>query len=249
MEFAHISLGPLTLHFYGLMYALAAINAVFLTHWIAKKKNITISRTDLTDIVFWGMIGGVLGGRIGYIFLYDFSYFLQHPLQIFAVWNGGMSIHGGLVGGGIALVSIIKIKKLPFMQTVDLFMPALALGLMFGRFGNFVNGELPGRITESSWGVDFGDGENRHVSSLYAAFKDFTLCGILLFVSLVVRPRSGILTALFFLLYGVFRFIVEFFRQPDPQVGFLAFGLSMGQILSLFVFFFGVGYFFWVRKK
>lgn len=242
MSFAHISLGPITLHFYGLMYALAAICGVFITYWIAKKKNIDITRTDIADVVFWVMIGGVIGGRIAYVLVYDFSYFFENPSQIPAVWNGGMSIHGGLVGGGIALVTILKIKKIPFVQTVDLFMPALALGLMFGRFGNFVNGELPGRITESSWGIDFGDGENRHVSSLYAAFKDFTLCVILLSVLFFTRPKAGVVTGLFFMLYGTFRFVVEFFREPDAQVGFLALGLSLGQWLSVGVFLFGASY-------
>ena len=249
MSFAHISIGPLTLNFYGLMYALAAVVAVFFTHFVAQRRNVDISRTDIADIVFWTMIGGVLGGRLAYVLVYNFSYYMSHLSKIPAVWDGGMSIHGGLVGGGIALFLIIKKQKRSFSETVDLFMPALALGLAFGRVGNFVNMELPGRITDVPWGMDFGDGENRHVSSLYAAGKDILLSGILLVLVLFIRPQPGVVTACFFLLYGVFRFVVEFFREPDPQIGFLLFGFSMGQWLSVAVFLFGILYLVWLRKK
>ncbi len=245
---AHISLGPITLHFYGLMYATAAVSGYFVTKWFANRMGAKISPDAIADIIFWTMIGGVLGGRIFYVLVYDFSYFLLSPLQIFAVWNGGMSIHGGLLGGAVALYFVIKKHGLDFRRGVDFFMPALALGLAFGRLGNFVNGELPGRVTDVIWGMDFGDGMNRHPSSLYAVCKDLLLCFIIVILGVKKQLAPGVLTGLFFVLLGVFRFIVEFFREPDPQLGLLAFGLSMGQWLSFGVFFFGVGYIFVAGK-
>lgn len=239
-SFAHISIGPLTLNFYGLMYAVGAIVGYFITVWIAKKKGSPLAKEVVADIVFWAMIGGVIGGRLFYVFVYDPSYYLQNPLQIPAVWNGGMSIHGGLLGGALALYIILKKKKLPLCETADLFVPAIAIGLLFGRLGNFVNGELPGRITDVSWGLNFGDGENRHPYPLYAAIKNLLLFGILLFLTLKKKLSPGTLTSLFLILLGIFRFCTEFFRQPDPQIGFLAFGLSLGQYLSLVVIGLGI---------
>jgi phosphatidylglycerol:prolipoprotein diacylglycerol transferase len=238
VNFAHIPIGPISLNFYGLMYAFGAVTGYFLTVWFSKKIGRKLPHEILSDIIFWGMIGGVIGGRIFYIFAYDFSFFLEHPSQIIAVWNGGMSIHGGLIGGGISAFIFLKKKKFPFWKTVDMFMPALALGLAFGRFGNFINGELPGKLTEMPWGIDFGDGLLRHPSSLYAMGKDILLCGILLLLG-IKGQKPGVLTGSFFLLLGCFRFLVEFFREPDPQIGFLTLGLSLGQWLSVFVIFFG----------
>jgi phosphatidylglycerol:prolipoprotein diacylglycerol transferase len=248
-SFAHISLGPLTLNFYGFMYAVGAVAGYFVTVWFAKKRGSDISKEIIADIIFWAMMGGVLGGRVFYVLVYDPSYYLANPLQIPAVWNGGMSIHGGLLGGALALSTILKKKNLSFCETVDLFVPAIALGLLFGRIGNFVNGELPGRVTDVSWGLDFGDGENRHPYPLYAAAKNLTLFGILLILGLRKKLRPGSLTSTFIILLGIFRFFTEFFRQPDPQIGLLAFGLSLGQYLSLGVVLLGIFYFLMTRKK
>ena len=245
---AHISIGPLTLNFYGLMYAMSAVCGYFVTKWFFRWRQQLIPKEAISDIIFWTMIGGVLGGRLFYVLVYNPLYFIENPAKILAVWNGGMSIHGGFLGGGTALFLIVKKLKLPFVKTVDFFMPALALGLAFGRLGNFVNGELPGRITDISWGLDFGDGENRHPSSLYAVFKDVLLFSILIILGIWKKLHAGTLTALFFIALGIFRFTVEFFRAPDPQLGLLAFGLSMGQWLSVGVFVFGVLYYLNTKK-
>ncbi len=238
---ASLSIGPLTLHFYGLMYATGAVCAYFLTRWVARKVGKPFSSDHLTDVIFWTMLGGVIGGRLAYSFLYNPDIYLADPVQILMVWQGGMSIHGGLLGGFFGLLfACYKIKR-PIAEVADLFLPALALGLAFGRLGNFVNGELFGRITEVPWGMDFGDGENRHPSQLYAMLKDLLLCAIFLFLILRISWKPGVLSGLFFCMYAVFRFIVEFFRAPDPQLGLLALGLSMGQWLSMVLFFVGLG--------
>lgn len=231
------------------MYALGAVLGYFLTKKIAEIKNKKITSEEISDVIFWTMIGGVIGGRLFYVFVYNFSQYAENPWEIFAVWHGGMSIHGGFLGGALGLFLLSRKIKKSILFLADLFMPALALGLAFGRLGNFVNGELFGRPTALPWGMDFGDGVLRHPSQLYAIFKDLLLCGILLFFSLRRQLSSGKLSAIFFLLYGVFRFVVEFFREPDPQLGFLFFGLSMGQILSMGVFIFGIVVYFKRAEK
>ncbi len=236
-----VTIGPITLHFYGLMYALAAVCAFFVTRWLARKKHDPLTTDNLIDVIFWTMLGGVIGGRIFYAVVYNPEVYLADPLEIIKVWRGGMSIHGGLLGGFFGLLFAARQIKRPIAEIADLFLPALALGLAFGRFGNFVNGELVGRVTDLTWGIDFGDGNNRHPSQLYAMAKDILL--FLIFFVLVLRTswRAGILSGLFFCLYAVFRFVVEFFRAPDAQVGFLTLGLSMGQWLSILLFVVGAG--------
>lgn len=225
------------------MYALAAVSGYFLTAKIAVLKNTKITKEQISDAIFWAMLGGVLGGRIFYVLVYNFDFFLANPAEIFAVWHGGMSIHGGLLGGALGLFFFARKIKMNLWVLADLFAPAIALGLAFGRMGNFINGELVGRPTDFFFGMDFGDGVSRHPSQLYAVFKDLLLCGILLFLSLHKKMPTGKLTAIFLLLYGVFRFFVEFFREPDSQIGLLFGLLSMGQVLSVGVFIFGVGLF------
>ncbi|QQS58957.1 prolipoprotein diacylglyceryl transferase [Candidatus Peregrinibacteria bacterium] len=256
-QIAHFSIGPITIHFYGFMYALGAVNAFFLTRWIFRKKGEFISSEAMGDLLFWTMLFGVLGGRFFYAFVYNPSYFLVHPIDIIAFWKSGgiagMSIHGGLIGGMMGLWWGCQKQKLSFWRMADHFLPAIAIGLALGRLGNFVNGELVGRITEVPWGMDFGDGENRHPAQLYAVMKDVLLCAI--FLPLVFHlpsekresekgsPREfiqkspfGTLSALFLMTLAVFRFMVEFFRAPDAHIGLLAEGLSIGQWLSTGLF-------------
>lgn len=238
---AHFDIGPLTIHFYGLMYATAAVSAFFVTKWFAARRKEILSADEIIDVIFWTLLFGVLGGRIFYVFIYNFGYFFHNPLQIYAVWNGGMSIHGGLLGGSVGvMIAARKIGK-PLLTIADLFMPALALGLAFGRFGNFVNGELAGRVTAAPWGMDFGDGQNRHPAQLYAVLKDIVLALIITGLGLRKRFASGILTGVFFCTLAVFRFLVEFFREPDSQLGLIGFGLSMGQWLSVALLVVGLG--------
>jgi phosphatidylglycerol:prolipoprotein diacylglycerol transferase len=240
-DYAVINIGPVSLHFYGLMYAVGAIIAFFITRWYARKTKAPLNDEEITNIIFWAMIGGVIGGRIFYTLVYNFEYYFNNPLQILAVWQGGMAIHGGFIGGGLALWLVCRWMKKSFWQVADAFAPGLAFGLAMGRIGNFVNGELVGRVTDVPWGMDFGDGENRHPSQLYAVIKDIALSGFLALVGSRVPFAPGVITGLFFQTYGIFRFAVEYFRQPDPQLGFLAFGFTMGQWLSIGLIIVGSG--------
>lgn len=236
-----LQIGPVSLYFYGAMYALAGIFAYLLIRFWAKKKGLTSSSETILDLVFWSFIGGVLGARIFYVLVYNLPYFLDYPLQIFAVWNGGMSIHGGLIGGAIGFLLFCKKKKLDAMKFADISVVALALGMALGRLGNFVNGELPGRVTDHSIGMDFGDGENRHPAQLYAVAKDLILFTMFSFVLWKIQWKkyTGLVISCFLMAYAVFRFTVEFFREPDAQLGFIVSWITMGQILSLILF--GVG--------
>jgi len=228
------------------MYALGAVVAYFLTAKIAEIKKSKITKNEISDAIFYAMIGGVLGGRIFYVFVYHFPFFAENPAEIFKVWHGGMSIHGGFLGGAAGLFWFSRRIKKNFWDFADLFAPAIALGLAFGRLGNFVNGELVGRKTDFFLGKSF---DGRHPSQLYAVLKDLFLAGILLFFVLKRNFSRGKISAIFLILYGIFRFFVEFFRAPDPQLGLFFGVISMGQILSIFVFSLGVALFWHFSKK
>lgn len=237
-----LQIGSIQLYFYGFMYAISAICGYFLLRFWSKKKQIEVSKENILDLVFWTFLGGVVGGRVFYSVVYNFDFFIANPLSIFAVWNGGMSIHGGLLGGAIAFYLFCSRKKLPLGNLADISVVAIALGLALGRLGNFVNGELPGRITDLSIGMDFGDGENRHPSQLYAVAKDLILFfsfSYILWKSDITK-NAGSIFSYFLISYGMMRFAVEFFRAPDPQIGFVFSIFSMGQFLSTLVIIIGI---------
>lgn len=187
------------------------------------------------DAIFYGALGVVLGGRIGYVLFYQSAYFLQNPLQVFAVWQGGMSFHGGFLGVLVAMFFFAKKYGQNWLALMDFIAPLVPIGLATGRLGNFINGELWGRPTMSDWGMIFPqvDALARHPSQLY----EFSLEGVLMFVLLWFYSSkaraSGSVSALFLLSYGCFRFLVEYTREPDANLGLLSFGLSMGQWLSV----------------
>lgn len=239
-----LQLGPLAIHWYGLTY-LAAFG---LFVWLGSKRlhhepfaSIRApqpwTRRDVEDILFLGVMGVVLGGRLGYCLFYKPAYYLSHPLEVFAVWQGGMSFHGGLLGVMLAMVWYARTRSRPFFEVMDFVAPCVPTGLAAGRVGNFINGELWGRVADPSlpWGMVFrGAGDlPRHPSQIY----QFLLEGLLLFVLLWLYARTprarGRVAAMFVLGYGVFRFIAEFFRQPDDHLGLLALGMSMGQWLCV----------------
>lgn len=230
------SLGPVSVHWYGIMYLLGFSGAWYLARLRADTKDSPLQPDQISDLIFYGAMGVVLGGRAGYVFFYNFSYFLQDPLWLFAVWKGGMSFHGGLLGVILALYLYARKLGVGFFTMTDFVAPMVPIGLGAGRIGNFIGGELWGRVTDVPWGMVFpGAGElPRHPSQLY----QFALEGVLLFVALWFfssrsRPRM-VVSGLFLLLYGLFRFGVEFFRQPDSHIGFLAMDwFTMGQMLSL----------------
>jgi phosphatidylglycerol---prolipoprotein diacylglyceryl transferase len=231
-----LQLGPVSIHWYGVMYLLAFATAWLLASWRGKRPDYGYSSEHISDLIFFGALGAVLGGRIGYALFYNFSAYLDAPLDIFKVWQGGMSFHGGLIGAILGLAWCARRQNRPFFAVADFIAPHVPLGLGFGRIGNFINGELWGAPTNLPWGMVFPhvDAQARHPSQLYQVFLE----GILLFAviwwfSARPRPRMAV-SGLFLLLYGVFRFLVEFVREPDSHLGYLAFGwLTMGQILSL----------------
>jgi len=237
-----LSIGPLQFRWYGLMYVLSFIATYFIISSEVVRKRLPLTKDDVADLVFYGAMGVVLGGRTGYILFYNLGFYLENPLKIFAVWEGGMSFHGGFLGVALAFLLYARRKKIPFLALTDMAALCAPVGLGLGRIGNFINGELYGRATDAPWGIVFpgSDGVPRHPSQLYEA----TLEGVVLFF--VVRFVSkntvvnGVTTCAACAGYGLFRFIVEFFRQPDAQIG-LFFGLfSMGQLLSLPMFILGV---------
>ena len=246
MQFPHINpvflrIGPLQFRWYGLMYILGFIATYFILRAESHRKQLPLTVDDVADLVFYGAMGVVLGGRLGYILFYNLDFYLANPLRVFAVWEGGMSFHGGFLGVILAFVLFSRRKKVPFWALIDMAAQCAPVGLGLGRLGNFINGELYGRPTDVPWGMVFPGGGDlpRHPSQLYEAFLE----GLVLF--LIVRfaarrsPQTGVAAWTFVAGYGLFRFIIEFFRQPDAQLG-LFFGLfSMGQFLSFPMFLVG----------
>ncbi|HAS50302.1 MAG TPA: prolipoprotein diacylglyceryl transferase [Gammaproteobacteria bacterium] len=231
------SLGPLHVRWYGLMYLLGFLAGWALGRYRAKQPHSGWTTEQMDDVVFYIALGVILGGRIGYLLFYSFSNFLSDPLMLFRVWEGGMSFHGGFLGVLVAMVLFSRKYQKPFWVAVDFIAPLIAPGILFGRLGNFINGELWGKVTDLPWGMVFrqtGDQLPRHPSQLYeAALEGVALFLIVWLFSAKPRPAMAV-SGVFALGYGVFRLLVEFVRQPDPQLGYLAFGwVTMGQLLSL----------------
>ncbi len=231
-----LKIGPLAIHWYGLMYLLG-----FAMAYILGRRRIITGHTtfltvrDLEDLIFYSVLGVVLGGRLGYVLFYQPGYYMAHPSEIFHVWDGGMSFHGGLLGVILVMLWLARKKQVTLFTLSDFVAPLIPLGLAAGRQGNFINGELWGRPTTLPWGMIFPNAGNipRHPSQLY----ELGLEGLLLFAIMwkfSSKPRPvGQISGLFLIGYGTFRFLVEFTREPDAFLGLLALGLSMGQWLSL----------------
>ena len=231
-----LHVGPVAVRWYGLMYLAGFVLFVVLGRWRARQSMYADWKpSDIDDMLFLGVFGVILGGRLGYVLFYKPLYYLAHPLEIFEVWHGGMSFHGGFLGVLLALVFFARRRGRSLLDVTDFVAPLCPLGLAAGRLGNFINAELVGRPTEGPWAMIFPQIDNvpRHPSQLY----EFGLEGLLLFALLWLyasRPRPrGAVSGLFLAGYGTFRFIAEFAREPDNFLGFLAMGLTMGQWLSL----------------
>lgn len=235
-------LGPLAVHWYGIMYLIGFASAWGLLILRAGKNTNTWKREYISDLIFYGAIGVIIGGRLGYMLFYNFPELVQSPLSLFKIWQGGMSFHGGLTGAILALWLYGKKRGQSLFSTMDFVAPVAPIGLGAGRIGNFINGELWGRVTDQPWGMIYPDAglQPRHPSEIY----EFLLEGVLFFIiiwwfSSKPRPKMAV-SGLFLLLYGCFRFFCEFFRQPDSQLGFIAWDwLTMGQLLSVPMIFLG----------
>ena len=210
-----------------------------------------VTRKQFDDLLFFSIVGVIIGGRLGYVLFYKAAYYLSHPLEILAVWQGGMSFHGGFLGVLVAMVFVARRYNLRWLDVTDFIAPLCPLGFATGRLGNFINGELWGRASDVPWAMVFrgGGGVARHPSQLYQmALEGIALFVILWWFSSKPRPR-GQVSAVFLIGYGAFRFIVEFAREPDEFLGYLALGLTMGQWLSLPMIAAGIALFAWSRKQ
>ncbi|MGK2906142.1 MAG: prolipoprotein diacylglyceryl transferase [Desulfuromonadales bacterium] len=235
--------GPLSVRWYGLMYLLGFGASYALIGHLSRLRNLALSREGVSDLLFFGVLGVVLGGRLGYVLFYNPAQYLSRPLEVFAVWQGGMSFHGGLLGVVVAVVIFCRRRKLPILLTGDVLVASSAIGLGLGRIGNFINGELWGRTTDLPWGMVFPGGGPlpRHPSQLYEAVLEGLVLAIILYLMNRRKVAEGLPFFCFFIGYGLFRFLVEFVRQPDAQLGFLWGGATMGQLLSLPMILFGLG--------
>jgi phosphatidylglycerol:prolipoprotein diacylglycerol transferase len=232
-----LALGPISIRWYSLAYILGILFTMF---WIKRcnRNNQLMSTKAYDDWLFWAVLSIMLGGRLGYVLFYNPPYFLQNPLEILAIWQGGMSFHGGLCGAIIGMYLFAKKNKIEFLRLTDVLSIAAPVGLFCGRIANFINMELYGRVTDGNYGVIFPNAGAlpRHPSQLYEAGLE----GVLAFIILIslykftnLKEKFGILSGIFLTLYGSFRILIENFRQPDEQIGFILGKMTMGQALSM----------------
>lgn len=233
------SIGPFTARWYGIAYALGFILAAAVIYFVGKRWKMRFDMNALCTVIICAMVGVILGGRLGYVLIYNNAFYAAHPFEILNFANGGMSFHGGLVGALLMGIVAARMVKMPYLSLVDVAIIGVPIGLFFGRCANFVNGELWGAPTDLPWGVIFGGSaglEPRHPSQLYEALLEGLVLFIVLFAMSFKKPPfpRGSYFGTFLLGYGVFRFLVEFIRQPDAQIGYL-FGdwFTMGQLLSV----------------
>lgn len=248
--------GPVAVRWYGLMYLVAFLLFYLLGRWRLSRTwygtRTGLSAKDLEDLLFYGVLGVIVGGRLGYVLFYKPGEFLANPLSIFAVWTGGMSFHGGLIGVILALAWFARRRGVPYLDIGDFVAPLVPLGLAAGRFANFINGELWGRVTQVPWAMVFPQAHDtlpRHPSQLYQMAGE----GLLLFALLWWygrKPRAtGQVSAAFLVGYGVLRFVAEYFREPDDFLGLLALGMSMGQWLCVPMVAAGAWLWWWSGRK
>ncbi len=257
-------IGPFAVRWYGLMYAVGfASSFILVRHQLknhsleprvkgrGKGEKAVIPEAFLESLYTYLVFGLILGARLGYVLFYDLASYLKNPLEIFAVWHGGMSFHGGAVGTLAAGYLCCRRYKVNFWSVADLVVVTAPIGLAAGRLGNFINGELFGRVTDVPWAMVFpaGGPQPRHPSQLYEFFLEGVLLFTILWWAKDRKHAPGMMTALILILYGLFRFIVEFFRQPDAQLGFVAGPFTMGQILSVVTSLAGIALFFLRRNK
>jgi phosphatidylglycerol:prolipoprotein diacylglycerol transferase len=252
------SVGAFAIRWYGMMYIIAFGVVYLLSRYRIQSEKLPFERSYVSDVLTWAMVGVVLGGRVGYILFYGMSSFLADPLGSLIPWVStpgggcrfagitGMSYHGGVIGVILALLAFTHSRKKAFFETFDLFVPAIPLGYTFGRLGNFINGELYGRVTDSALGMYFPlapTHELRHPSQLYEAFFEGIVLFVLLWLLRKKSPFPGFLSAAYLFGYGFVRFFIEYVREPDAQLGFVFLNFSMGQVLCFIMMVAGVAVF------
>ena len=243
-----LKLGPLEVRYYGLAYVLGFLFVYFVLNYLSKKNKFPLSKDELLDFLSYLIIGILIFARLFYVLFYNFSYYSSYPLKIFSIWEGGLSFHGGLIGAILVTVWYCRKNKIDFYDLADYVVIPLGIGLFLGRIGNFINGELYGRITDVSWAVKFqGVDGFRHPSQLYEAGKNL----MIFFVQWSIKDKSlpkGFRFWLFVVMYSSMRFAVEFFREPDYQIGFI-YGLTLGQWINLGMFVIGLIFFYRINKN
>ncbi|HLB59861.1 MAG TPA: prolipoprotein diacylglyceryl transferase [Bdellovibrionota bacterium] len=232
-----IRFGFIEIRYYGLMYVLGFIIAFFVLRYLSKKTFLKLTYPEISDLLFWGFVGLLVGARVFYVFVYNFPLYIKEPIRILMFWKGGLSFHGGMLGVLVAVWIFARKKHLPLAHLADSIVLIAPLGLFFGRIGNFLNGELYGKVTTLPWGIIFpiGGPLPRHPSQLYEALGEGLLLASLLWFSKRFVKHQGVLTALFLIFYGIIRFFIEFFRLPDRQLGYIIGPFSMGQLLCFFM--------------
>jgi phosphatidylglycerol:prolipoprotein diacylglycerol transferase len=234
------------------MYVFGFFASYLLVRYQMKRKDFGVSKLEVENLYFYLILGLIIGARLGYVLFYDIKMYLKDPLEIFAIWHGGMSFHGGLIGVLIVGIFFSWKNKKSFLKIADLFIVTAPIGLGLGRIGNFINGELYGRVTQVPWAMIFPTDKDllpRHPSQLYeSALEGGVLFLILWFLKDKKLPTGGLL-AVFLSLYGVFRFVVEFFREPDAHLGFVLGPFTMGQVLTAFMIAGGIIFFFYLRRR
>ena len=245
-----VSLGPLHLRWYGLMYVIGYSATYFLVAKQMKQRGLAVWQKHFENLNFALILGLIVGARLGYAFFYNASYYVEHPLEILAVWQGGMSFHGAVLGTLVGGVFYCLRNGLNFWEGADLYVVTIPIGLGFGRIGNFINGELFGRVSDLPWAMAFPNGGplGRHPSQIYESVLEGFVLFTLLWCLKEKRWPAGSMLACFLFFYGIFRSFVELFREPDPQLGFLWQGLTMGQLLSSCMILAGIIIFF-LRKQ
>jgi phosphatidylglycerol:prolipoprotein diacylglycerol transferase len=248
-----VAVGPFAIRWYALAYIVGLLIGWRYCLRLAARGPHLVARSAVDDFLVWATLAVVLGGRIGYVLFYNLPYYLNHPLLTLEIWHGGMSFHGGALGVTVAIWLFTRQRRIPVFAFSDVIAEAVPIGLFFGRIANFINGELFGRVTDVPWAMVFPNGGPlpRHPSQLYEAFCE----GIVLFLVLFVAERQGarrnpgVVTGVFLAGYAVARMSGELFRQPDPQLGFLVFGLTMGQLLSVPLLIAGIVLIVWARRR
>jgi phosphatidylglycerol:prolipoprotein diacylglycerol transferase len=243
-----LTLGPFEIKYYGLMYLLGFAFAFLIIRHFAKKGRIILTADDTADFISYQVLGIIIFARLFYAFVYNFSYYMSKPIEILMIWQGGLSFHGGLIGAVIASWIFCRRKKIDFYSIADIAVIPLGFALFLGRIGNFINGELYGRVTSVPWAVKFPNAEGyRHPSQIYEAGKNL----VIFIVQWSIRNRElpkGFRFWLFVLMYSSFRFCIEFFREPDAQIGFV-YGLTLGQWINIVMFLVGLIFFVKVNRR